>query len=72
VPRQKDAMIFPACRLLTELSIAPLSHRSISPSENISVCTPRCFLSLRYLSTALGIAPMPAWIVDPLGIRRDT
>ena len=47
--------------------ITPASARSTTPSENISVWTPRSCLSVRRRRTASGMAPMPICSVAPSG-----
>ena len=61
----KVATICPVKISFWLLSITPLSMSGSTPSENISVCTPRCLWLPRQLSTALGMAPMPICRVAP-------
>ena len=58
-------------RFFTPLT-TPDSMRSTTPSDTSSVWTPRSLWSDSEAMIVLGIAPMPVWIVAPLGIRSAT
>ena len=63
--------ILPGWMVLRSPVMTPCSTRSITPSENISVWTPRSCLSCRAASTASGMPPMPDLegraVLDQLG-----
>ncbi len=67
---QNDAMTLPRCRVFRRLVTAPDWTSSRSQSENISVWTPRSRLSRRAWTAALGMAPIPIWIVEPSPTSR--
>jgi hypothetical protein len=71
-PRANVASILPRWRFLRRLVITPASSRARIPSPNISVCTPRSFLSPSCCTTASGMAPMPICRVAPSGIISAT
>jgi hypothetical protein len=65
VPITKLVMMRPGCSFFSRLVMAPASARSTTPSENISVWTPRSCLFISRRSTASGMAPMPICSVAP-------
>ena len=70
----------PRCSVLASPLITPASNSSTTPSENISVCTPRSRRSLSSERIASGTSPIPICSVEPFStssaarrpIARDT
>ena len=65
MPIRKVAIIFPVCVFFFLLVMTPFLTNSTTPSVNISECIPKSFLSVKKLSTASGIAPIPSCKVSP-------
>ncbi len=72
VPRANVVTAFPGATRFCVPVTTPRSIRSMKPSEMSSVWTPRFRWSRSPASSALGIEPMPAWMVAPSGIRSAT
>ena len=63
---------FPGARCLRVPVTTPVSTSRISASDSSSVWTPRSRWSANPASRALGIEPIPAWMVAPSGMRSAT